>query len=103
VRGDVYQLKAPRTPTGREQAGRRFAVIVQSDELPMSTVLVAPTSRSARPAEYRPAIEIGDEETRVLVEQMTCVDPTRLGERVGSVTYREMQEIEVAARLLLEL
>jgi len=39
--------------------GRRFGVVVQANEfLPRSVVLVAPTSRSARPASFRPEIEL---------------------------------------------
>ena len=51
----------------------RFAVIVQSDDLMLSTVLVAPTSRSAPPRILRATIVIDDEQTQVLVEQ-TAVD-----------------------------
>ncbi|MGL5910415.1 MAG: type II toxin-antitoxin system PemK/MazF family toxin [Phycicoccus sp.] len=58
VRGDVHEVKAPRGVRGREQHGRRCAVVVQADLLPLSTWLVAPTSTGARPASFRPEIEI---------------------------------------------
>jgi mRNA interferase MazF len=64
---------------GREQSGARHAVVVQSDLLPLSTLLVAPTSTSARPASFRPEIVVAGRATRVLVEQTAAVDPTRLG------------------------
>ena len=52
LRGDVYRFKVPKG-IGREQHGERFGVIVQADELlPRSVVIVAPTSRSARPASF---------------------------------------------------
>jgi mRNA interferase MazF len=76
---------------------------VQADDLLLSTVLVAPTSRSALPRLFRPTITVGEEETRVLVEQTTAVAPERLGERVGHVSSAELQLINDALRLALEL
>ena len=78
-------------------------MVVQSDDLMLSTVLVAPTSRSAMPRVFRPTITIGDEPTQVLVEQITAVAPERLGEVVGHVSYAELQAIASAMRLALEL
>ena len=58
-RGDIFALRLPRG-VGHEQRGPRFGVVVQSDAfLPRSVVLVAPTSTSARPASFRPEIDIG--------------------------------------------
>jgi mRNA interferase MazF len=103
VRGDVYQLKAPRDAKGHEQRGNRFAVVVQSDLLPLSTWLVAPTSTSARPASFRPEIEIEGKSTLVLVEQVAAVDPERLGGVVGHVSSSELADIDRALRIVLEL
>src|SRR4051794_23553898 len=60
VRGDVHRLRAPRSARGHEQQGSRYAVVVQSDALPLSTLIVAPTSTSARPASFRPEINLLD-------------------------------------------
>jgi mRNA interferase MazF len=103
VRGDIHRLRAPRANRGHEQGGSRFAVIVQSDDLLLSTLLVAPTSRSAVPTSFRPTITIGNEATRVLVEQTAAVAPERLGELVGHVSFAELQEIDAALRLSLGL
>ena len=103
MRGDVHRLRAPRGGRGNEQGGARYAVIVQSDDLLLSTVLVAPTSRSALPRVFRPTITIGDEETQVLIEQTTAVAPERLGELVGHVSYDELEQINNSLRLALEL
>lgn len=89
-RGDVHRFRLPRG-VGHEQHGNRFAVVVQADEfLPRSVVIVAPTSRSARPASFRPKAEIDGESTRVLVEQIGAVDARRLGELVGHLTHEEI-------------
>jgi len=100
VRGEVFRLRAPRNTRGHEQ---RYAVVVQSDLLPLSTWLVAPTSTSARPASFRPEVEIDGKTTRVLAEQTTAVDPERLGERVGALTRDEMAGVDQALRTVLGL
>lgn len=103
MRGDVYQLKAPRATRGHEQRGNRYAVVVQSDLLPLSTWLVAPTSTSARPTSFRPGIEIHGKTTHVLVEQTAAVDPERLGDLVGHLTSSEMAAVDDALRSVLGL
>lgn len=103
MRGDVHRLRAPRGTRGGEQQGSRYAVVLQSDDLLLSTTLVAPTSRSAPPRGFRPTITISNDSTQVLVEQTTAVDPTRLGELVGHVSREELKEIDTALRLVLEL
>lgn len=103
MRGDVHRLRAPRDQRGHEQAGARFAVVVQSDLLPLSTLLVAPTSTSARPASFRPEVVVAGRGTRVLVEQTAAVDPTRLGDHVGQLTLDEMQQVEAALRVVLAI
>lgn len=104
VRGEVFSLPSPRAARGREQRGARFAVIVQADEfLGLSTVLVAPTSRGARPASFRPAIDLAGATTRVLVEQTTVVDPERLGRSAGRLDAGELQRVDDALALVLGL
>ncbi len=103
VRGDVYRLKAPRDARGHEQRGDRYAVVVQSDLLPLSTWLVAPTSTSARPTSFRPEIEIQGKTTHVLVEQTAAVDPDRLGDLVGHLAGHELASVDDALRTVLDL
>lgn len=69
----------------------------------LSTVLIAPTSRSAAPRVFRPTILVGEEETQVLLEQATAVAHERLGDLVGHVSRTELEEINTALRLVLEL
>jgi mRNA interferase MazF len=103
VRGDVYRFKLPKG-VGHEQHGDRLGIVVQADELlPRSVVIVAPTSRSARPASFRPEIEVGDTTTRVLVEQVGAVDVGRLGRRAGHLTTEEMWSVDEALLTVLGL
>ena len=104
VRGDVYRIRAPKDARGHEQAGARFAVVVQSDDLPLSTWLVAPTSTGRRAASFRPEIEIDGVKTRVMVEQVTAVDPeTRLGEFAGRLDVAQLRSIDAALMTVLGL
>lgn len=104
MRGDLYRLRAPKDVHGHEQAGKRFVVVVQSDDLPLSTWLVAPTSTRRREASFRPEIEIEGTKARVLVEHVTVVDPeTRLGEFAGRLDAAEMREVDMALLTVLGL
>jgi mRNA interferase MazF len=79
-------------------------VVVQADEfLGLSTVLVAPTSTRARAASFRPVITIEDEETHVLVEQTTVVDPQRLGSSAGRLGAAELRSVDEARLLVIGL
>jgi mRNA interferase MazF len=103
LRGDLYRFTLPKG-VGHEQHGDRFGVVVQADELlPRSVVLVAPTSRSARPASFRPEIEAAGEKTRVLVEQVGAVDVQRLGELAGHLSREEMWGVDDALTTVLGL
>ena len=102
-RGDVYRFKLPKG-VGHEQRGERFGVVVQADAmLPRSVVLVAPTSRSARPASFRPEVVVTGDSTRVLVEQLGAVDVRRLGRRVGRLVADEMWAVDDALITVLGL
>lgn len=102
-RGDVHRFKVPKG-VGHEQQVERYGVVVQSNVmLPRSVVVVAPTSRSAKPASFRPEIEIAGEPTRVLVEQLGAVDVQRLGRRVGRLTVAEMWSVDDALTAVLGL
>jgi mRNA interferase MazF len=106
VRGDVYGLRPSKHGRGHEQQGRRFAVIVQASRFEhLSTWLAIPTSTSARPFIFRPQIEVpGQGPSLALCEGLVSIDPQeRLGVRLGSLTYAEMQEIDKAILLLLDL
>lgn len=102
-RGEVYRFRIPKG-VGHEQHGERYGVIVQADEfLPRSVVLVAPTSRSARPASFRPTVRVAGDDTRVLVEQLGAVDVQRLGKRIRQLDTDEMWAVNEALTTVLGL
>lgn len=103
LRGDVFRLVAGKG-VGHEPHGDRFGIVVQADALlPRSVVLVAPTSRSARPASFRPEVDVAGGATRVLVEQVGAVDVSRLGNLAGHLTPEEMWGVDEALVTVLAL
>ncbi|MFK5633684.1 MULTISPECIES: type II toxin-antitoxin system PemK/MazF family toxin [unclassified Ornithinimicrobium] len=103
IRGDVYDVPAPRGAHGHEQRGARLGVVVQSDDLALSTVVLAPTSRSAPPRAFRPEITIAGESTCVLVEQLRTIDVSRLGRLVGHLGRDDQRAVDRALELVLAL
>ena len=103
VQGDVHAITLPRE-RGRAQHGRRFAVIVQADDLlALSTVAICPTSQSTPPASFHPEVEVDGEQTRVMCEMVRAVDATKLGARVGHLSRDEMGWVDDALGLVLDL
>ena len=103
VRGDVYAIKLP-GKRGHVQQGRRYAVVVQADDLlALSTVVVCPTSRSALPASFHPEISLAGESTQVLCEMVGAIDVRALGEEAGHLSLEERRAVEDALLLVLDL
>jgi len=103
VRGDVYRFR-PHDAHGHKQSGARYAVVVQSNDLMLSTLLVAPTSTSARPTVFRPRVDLLGQPTLILVEQTTVVDPqTELGDFSGRLNAHESSDLEQALHLVFGL
>jgi mRNA interferase MazF len=103
VRGDVHGIVLPRR-RGRAQHGRRYAVIVQADDLlALSTIVICPTSQSTPPASFHPEISVGEASTRVMCEMIGAVDARALGEKVGHLTLDEMRDVDDALALVLDL
>ena len=103
VRGDVHEIKLP-SKRGHIQSGRRYAVVVQADDLlALSTVVICPTSRSAFSASFHPEILIEDRLTQVLCEMVGAVDARSLGGYVGHLAHDELRAVEDALLLVLDL
>jgi mRNA interferase MazF len=89
---------------GRVQHGRRYAVIVQSDDLlRLSTVVICPTSTSAPAASFHPEIELDGERTQVLCEMVGAVDARNLGAHVGHLGHDELRAVDDALSLVLDI
>jgi mRNA interferase MazF len=103
-RGDVHALTPPPHLKGREQRGRRYAIVVQTDLLEdLSTVVVAPTSMSALAAVFRPEVEVAGRRTRVLTEQIRALDRSHLGRQVGTLAQTDLRAVDDALKVVLAL
>lgn len=103
-RGEIVQLPRPRRARGYEQQGSRPGVVVQADELlALSTVLIAPTSRSAAPATFRPLIDVSGAQTRVLTDQLRVFDVQTVKSGFGRLAPEEMEALDEALALVLGL
>jgi mRNA interferase MazF len=103
-RGDVHALAPPSRSRGKEQRGRRYAVVLQTDLLnKLSTVVVAPTSTRALPTVFRPEVEVAGRRTKVLTEQIRALDRSRLGRRVATLAQAELRAVDDALKVVLGL
>ncbi len=102
-RGDIYY--ADLSPVvGSEQGGIRPVLIIQNDvgnRYSPTVIVAAITSRQGKnrlPTHI--AIEAGDcglqKDSVVLLEQVRTLDKRRLREKMGSVDYKAMKEINQA-------
>jgi mRNA interferase MazF len=103
VRGDVHAMTLP-SRRGHVQHGRRYAIIVQADDLlALSTVVVCPTSSSTPRASFHPEVIVNEEPTRIMCEMIGVVDTRALGEHVGHLRLNEMRDLDDALQLVLDL
>ncbi len=77
--------------------------MLQPDSLALSSWVVACTSTSARETSFRPSVEIGGRGTLVMCDQIPTVDLNCLAEPAGSLTLAEMQRVDDALALVLDL
>lgn len=106
-RGDVVWVTLPQVG-GREQAGRRPAVIVGPDDGP--TIPIVPCSTQIKATRFdhtlavQPTAQNGlAAESVLLVFQITAADPRRIGEKLGSLNDEDHERLNDALRQLLGL
>jgi mRNA interferase MazF len=74
IRGAVYPVDLGEAKRGQEQRGRRLGIVISIEQSAWSTVTVIPTSTSAQPAVFRPAVVIAGRDTKVLIDQIRTLD-----------------------------
>lgn len=103
-RGDIHYLKADRVAKRHEQRGPRRAIVVQAARLPLSTVVIVPTTTAGFESAWRVPIEFDDGVSYAMCEQVRSIDPDqRLGAFVGMTSFEELAAIDQALRLVLDL
>jgi len=103
MRGAIFELRANPNAKGYEQQEPRYVVVLQSDTLPMPTVVAAPTTTHSWDTPFHPEIEFNGR-CRILIEQIARMDPAvRFSRKVGAVSPIEQLEIDRAVKLVLGL
>jgi mRNA interferase MazF len=107
-RGELWLVDLGEPRGDHEQAGRRPAVILQTDELSQSsTVVVIPLTTQTRRAGRAntvsvPAMEAGQNQDSVaLCHQIRALDRRRLAHRIGELTPERLSEIEASVLFVL--
>lgn len=104
VRGDLYRLRAAQDAIGHEQQVPRYAVVLQSDDLNLSTAIVAPTSTRAHPYVFRPEVNVRGTSTRLMLDQLRAVDREKaIGDRIGRLSPHELVEVNRLLRAVLDI
>jgi mRNA interferase MazF len=83
--------------------GRFFDLPGRASGRKLSAWIVAFTSTSARPTSFRPQMAIGEQQTLVMCDQLATVDLNRLTEPIGFLTIDEMERVDNALAVVLDL
>ncbi|MDP1793916.1 MAG: type II toxin-antitoxin system PemK/MazF family toxin [Acidimicrobiales bacterium] len=107
-RGEVWWVDFG-NPIGREQAGRRLAVVVSADALnasPAGVVIVVPCTTSPRGLPSHVEIDDGSglsEVSYAKAEDVKSVSVERLVERAGGISDEALFTLTRALRFLLDI
>ncbi len=109
ARGEIWEVSLDPT-VGREQAGRRPALVVSDNALnsgPRGLVIVIPVTGTARglPSHVpvRPPEGGLNKPSVIMTEQLRSVSKTRFRRRIGVVTPATMNQVEQIMRIVLRL
>lgn len=85
-RGEVYWVILDPT-VGTEIKKTRPALVVSPDDMNdvLPRVIVAPITSKGQPLGCRPEISLDGKHARILLDQLRCVDKTRLARKLGEV------------------
>ena len=110
MRGEVWWVDFGGGPAGSEPKFSRPAVIIQSDDFErLNTLIVVPTTSQLRRASQSGSVRIKagigglQEDSVALCHQLTCLDRSRLVEKLGELRQEELSEIEIAVAYVLGL
>jgi mRNA interferase MazF len=96
IRGAIHAVDLGK-PRGHEQGGRRYALVLSPSGMDWSVATIVPTSTAARPAVFRPEVEVAGRPTRLLVDQIRTVDVSYLsGDPVDYLEQEQMARVEHA-------
>ena len=114
ARGDVFLVELPPQPGagGREQAGRRPAIAVQTDATSTSlpTLMIVPMTGQLTALRFPHTIRVEPSEANglsqpsvLLVFQLRAVDRRRVLDRIGRLEQNYIAQLDAEMRRLLAL
>jgi mRNA interferase MazF len=83
-RGEVHLVALDPT-IGSKIQKTRPCLIISPDTMDLCTVIVAPLAKGAHPAPFRISVKFQGKEGRILLDQIRCVDRSRLVKRLGTL------------------
>ena len=85
-RGEVYWVNLDPT-VGTEIKKVRPALVVSPDDMnsAMPRVIIAPITSAGQPLGCRPEVKLKGKAACILLDQLRCVDKTRLGTKLGTI------------------
>ena len=104
-RGDIYWVDLDPT-IGSEIQKRRPALIVSTNDCNKvsSRVIVAPLTTSvSKLYRFEVKIELGDKESKILLDQIRSVDKVRLSKKIVSLDFETMKLVDQALKIVLAL
>jgi mRNA interferase MazF len=86
ARGEVYWVNLDPV-VGAEIQKTRPALVVSPDDmnLALPRVIIAPLTSAGRPLGCRPEVIFQKKSARILLDQLRCVDKSRLGKKMGKI------------------
>ena len=95
----------PNPTKGHEVKKIRPCVIVSPDELNnfLATVIIAPLTTKVRNYPFRPMIKLGKVSGSIMLDQIRCIDKSRLTKRIGELPEKSIMDVKnVLKEMLVE-
>jgi mRNA interferase MazF len=94
LRGEVYWVNLDPT-VGTEIKKTRPALIVSPDDMnaALPRVLIAPITSKGQALGCRPEVTFKGKSARILLDQLRCVDKSRLAGRMGTIPLSKWHDV----------
>ncbi|HEY0562106.1 MAG TPA: type II toxin-antitoxin system PemK/MazF family toxin [Methylophilus sp.] len=93
-RGEVYWVTLDPT-VGSEIRKTRPALVISADDMnaALPRIIIAPLTSQGQPLGCRPEINFKGKASRILLDQLRCIDKQRLGEKMGAIPLKHWHPI----------
>ena len=85
-RGEVYWVNLDPS-VGSEIRKTRPALVISADDMnaALPRIIIAPLTSKGQPLGCRPEVTFKGKPSRILLDQIRCIDKQRLGEKMGGI------------------